>query len=168
VGQYERVICDESFCQRFAQVTRLSKHGRTYACEICAKTFINKEKLSRHQRFHSTKRWQKCDVCAERFVDKKTLARHSRKHGNCKNPRAFVSRREYYVVEITAAVEELFASRQRRNVGKRARKGRSRSVLSCHARKTGESDTTVNHVTTTRGNKTVFERTRSQCVVGSG
>jgi len=149
-GQYGRVICDESFCQRFAQATRLSKRGRTYACEVCAKMFINKGKLSRHRKIHSIKKWQKCDACAKRFVDKKTRARRSREHGNCENPRAHVSRRGHYVAETAAAGEELFASRRCGNVGKRARKGRSRSVSSCRASETGESDTTV---TTARGIK---------------
>jgi len=58
VGPNGRVVCDDSFCKRFTQVTRLKDQGRTnivsgnvdntYAGELCAPVFVNCSLLKEH------------------------------------------------------------------------------------------------------------------------
>ena len=54
---------------------------RPHNCDICAKTFVKREHLTKHLRIHKTdnKRYA-CEFCQKAFRDRYELVRHTRRH----------------------------------------------------------------------------------------
>ncbi|XP_041911713.1 zinc finger protein 57 homolog [Arvicola amphibius] len=57
---------------------------RTFACQLCNKTYRDPSGLSRHRRTHLGYRPSSCSVCGKRFRDQSEVKRHMKVHENRK------------------------------------------------------------------------------------
>ena len=53
---------------------------KLFSCQICRKTYCNKQSLNQHMKVHDESKALKCDVCFKLFSHKSGLTRHYRIH----------------------------------------------------------------------------------------
>ena len=67
-------------------VTNKSKlTAKSFACDVCKKSFKTKSYLNVHKRIHSGMKPYKCDVCEKSFGRKDTLINHMLVHSGKKD-----------------------------------------------------------------------------------
>eukprot|EP00095_Tigriopus_kingsejongensis_P002910 maker-scaffold336_size202805-snap-gene-1.35 protein:Tk02910 transcript:maker-scaffold336_size202805-snap-gene-1.35-mRNA-1 annotation:"zinc finger protein 729-like" len=92
------------------QPTQLGPDGqplpRPHLCEVCQKTFVKREHLTKHLRIHKNdnKRYS-CEYCQKAFRDRYELVRHTRRHTGdfpfrCETCGKGFLRRERYVTHV--------------------------------------------------------------------
>lgn len=81
-------ICDQCgllFNSKMKLHTHIRKHfmqeTRQLTCKICGKCFKDKNKVIRHEKYHTDDRPFKCNLCEKTYKDLTDLRRHKRIHG---------------------------------------------------------------------------------------
>ncbi|CDQ85297.1 unnamed protein product [Oncorhynchus mykiss] len=86
-GQREQLACQ--ICGKtFIDENRLRKHEklhsaeRPFICEICSKAFTTQAHLKEHLKIHTGFKPYRCDVCGKSFIRAPDLKKHERVHSN--------------------------------------------------------------------------------------
>lgn len=74
-------ICGKGMNSKRMLQTHLMRHNRDFKCVICGKSFEFRNKLVRHEKYHTDVRPFKCHLCDKSYKDLTDLRRHKWSHG---------------------------------------------------------------------------------------
>ncbi|XP_036375064.1 zinc finger and BTB domain-containing protein 14-like [Megalops cyprinoides] len=86
-GHREQLAC-QACGKTFVDENRLRKHeklhsaDRPFICEICTKAFTTQAHLKEHLKIHTGFKPYRCDVCGKSFIRAPDLKKHERVHSN--------------------------------------------------------------------------------------
>ncbi|CAK1554487.1 unnamed protein product [Leptosia nina] len=82
----KRIVKKEATSMPHMRKADLDRHEKIhsgikpYQCEICSKSFTQKNNMLMHYKTHVGDKPHECMVCGKRFITKSKLTLHSRKH----------------------------------------------------------------------------------------